>query len=223
MKLIVQLLLVLAVFSSTAQERDHSNLNNVYADLVDVFKSLNDQKLKEFCNQLIPNESTLEYMRNNTLCYRGIPCKMDEQGFDIKYIGDRFYPRLLEIRNELFHDELLDNLFHIDTTEYKWEALVFLLKKVRGYNKPVPKHQFTLSMERYYEAQSKADSLGVTLNELLLNGQEGKIVIVKGTETYMQLQSGDTRIEYLIGEMVLIDKKWSLFTSPNSSYEILSD
>ena len=56
--------------------------------MVEVFKTENDSILKEFSYKIAPNETTLDYMRQNNLCYRGIPCEMDmvlESGDKIIY------------------------------------------------------------------------------------------------------------------------------------------
>lgn len=220
MKSIKFIILLLFFYSCNAQEIDYFELKYVYSDLVDVFKSDDDQKLRDFCYKLATDEQTLEFMRNNSLCYRGIPCEMDEKGIDIKSIGDEFYPNLLRVRNRLKYEGLLDSLTHIDSTEYKWDIEIFINEKIDGYDKPVNQNHYSTSMEKYKEALLKADSLGLSIDEMLLNEKKGDVIIVKGTEMSMKLKSGNRIIEYPIGEMVLINNKWNLFTRPNVDYYV---
>lgn len=220
MKSIQLIVLLLFFYPCNAQELDYSKLKYVYSDLVDVFKCDDDQKLRNFCYKLATDEKTLEFMRNNSLCYRGIPCEMDKQGIDIKSIGDEFYPILLRVRNRLKHEGLLDSLTHIDSVEYKWDVEIFINEKINGYHKPVNQIHYSTSMVKYEEALLKADSLGLSIDEMLLNGKKGDVIIVKGTEMSMKLKSRNKIIEYPIGEMVLINNKWNLFTRPNVDYYV---
>jgi hypothetical protein len=50
---------------------------------------------------------------------------------------------------------------------------------------------------------------------------ETNIYEINGTEMNMVLQSENKIIYYPIGEMILIDNKWSLFTRPNVNYSII--
>ena len=43
-------------------------------------------------------------------------------------------------------------------------------------------------------------------------------VLIEGTETYLTMKSGNKQIFYLMGEMIKINGKWSLFTRPNVDY-----
>jgi hypothetical protein len=223
MKFILHITVSLLFYSCFAQEKDYSELKFIYSDLVDVFKSENDQKLKDFCYKLAIDGITLDYMKNNSLCYRGIPCKMNEENIEITDIVDKFYPSLVRVRNTLKHNGHLDNLTHADSTEYKWDIEIFINEKVDGYDKPVKQNHYSTSIERYTEAISKADSLGKSIDQILLNGKKGDVIIIKGTEMAMILKSGTKTIKYQIGEMVFINNKWSLFTKPNDDYYIIEE
>lgn len=43
-------------------------------------------------------------------------------------------------------------------------------------------------------------------------------VVIEGTETHVVFKAGNKKIFYLMGEMVKINGKWSLFTRPNTDY-----
>ena len=220
MKFIVHIIVLLLSSACFAQVKDYSELKFVYSDLVDALKSESDQKLKDFCSRLVTDETTLEFMRKNSLCYRGIPCKMEEQGMEMTEIVNKFYPSLLSLRNSLKQNGHLAKLKHIDSTEYKWDIEIFINEKVEGNDKPVRQDHYSTSMEKYSLALSKADSIGKPMEELILNGRKGDVIIIKGTEMSISLKSGNKMISYRIGEMVCINNKWSLFTQPNDYYNV---
>jgi len=169
----ILIIVTLLVFNNCkSQEEDYSELRFIYSEFVEALKSKDDGILIDFCYMLAPVESTFEFMRKNKLCYRGIPCKMDKDGIAITAIGDRIFSNLIRMRNELVDDGLLDDLVHIDSTNYKWETNI--------------------------------------INKIPINGTEMPVI----------LKSGNTIISYRIGEMILIDNKWSLFTLPKTSYSI---
>lgn len=208
MKQIIILFTLTTIFfanSCNSQESNHSELKYVYNDLVEVFKTENDSILKEFSYKIAPTEATLNYMRQNNLCYRGIPCEMDTKNIDITSIGDALYPNLLRVRNRLKNEGLLGNLKHIDSTKYKWDTEivnVFLNKKTKNQ----------ISESDYYRLKAQTQNI----DDLV----ETKTYEINGTEMDMVLESGNKIIYYPIGEMILIDNKWSLFTRPNIDYSV---
>lgn len=153
-------------------ETDYSELKYVYTDLAEVLKTKDDSLLMDFCYRLAPDETTLEYMRENNMCYRGIPCRMDRQGYKSDYIGEQFFRNLKRFRESLSYQNRLENLTHLDTTIYR----------------------------------SDLD---------LING-----IPISGTEAAAVFQSGDVLVYYDIGEMILINNKWSLFTRPASQGDV---
>jgi len=48
-------------------------------------------------------------------------------------------------------------------------------------------------------------------------------VVIEGTDTDLIMKSGNKQIFYIMGEMVKINGKWSLFTRPNVDYSIKSN
>lgn len=144
-------------------------------------------------------------MRENNLCYRGIPCEMDAKSMHITSIGDALYPNLLRVRNRLKNEGLIDNLKHVDSTKYRWDTeivQVFLLKKTQN----------PISESDYYRLKAQTQNI----EDLV----EAKTYEINGTEMDMVLESGNKIIYYPIGEMILINNKWSLFTKPNVDYYI---
>ena len=218
MKLILFLVTILIVTSCESQEQDNTKLKNVYSELIDVFKTKDNEKLKNFCYKLAANQTTLDYMMSNYLCYRAIPCEMDKHGIKIKDIGDKFYPNLLSVRNHLISEGLIENLTHLDSMNYKWDILVIVNYTVKGKSIPTSQNDFSFSLDKYNKLLLESDSLGRSFDDYILNGKEGNVFIIKGTEMPMYLKSGNKLIKYPMGEMVFINNKWSLFTKPNTSY-----
>ncbi|MNQ71160.1 hypothetical protein D3C85_858220 [compost metagenome] len=209
MKQIRVLFILTTIFfanSCNSQEYNHSELKYVYNDLVEVFKTKNDSVLKDFSYKIAPAEATLNYMRKNNLCYRGIPCEMDTKNIDINSIGDAFYPNLLKVRNRLMNDGLLENLKHIDSTQYKWDTKIIKIFINKKTKKPILESD-------YYRLKAQTQNI----DDLI----ETNIYEINGTEMNMVLQSENKIIYYPIGEMILIDNKWSLFTRPNVNYSII--
>lgn len=158
--------------SGCTQTPGYDDLGFVYRDMVTVFKTMDDEELKKLCVRLAPDEATLDYMRKHDLCYRGIPCEMDKQGIDAAEIGPQFERTLLRVRGRFANENLLEQLVHLDSTQYRSEIEV-------------------------------------------INGIE-----IRGTETNAYFKSGDFVISYLMGELLLINGKWSLFTRPNVDIHI---
>lgn len=46
---------------------------------------------------------------------------------------------------------------------------------------------------------------------------------IKGTEMEVKLKSGNKIISYPIGEMILINNKWNLFTKPSLYYHFIKE
>lgn len=219
-RLFIQCISILISSFSYGQVKDYSELKYVYSDLVEVFKSKNDSVLKEFCYRLAVDQHTADYMHNNHLCYRGVPCELDGQNLDLTFLGDKFYPNLLSIRNQLKQAGLLDNLVHLNSTLYRYDVVVIIQKKVAGLNKPVSQQDFSMSASKYEKLLAHLDSSGQTMNDFLLKGENGDVYVIHGTEEPIIMKSGNVTIEYSIGEMVLVNNKWSLFTKPNTSYTL---
>ena len=122
---------------SCSNSGDHSEIGNVYNDLVIALKAKDDAVLRSFCYKIVPDEATLNYMRTKDLCYRGIPCKMDEQNATIDVVVEQFFPALRRIRNSLIADGLLDDLSHINNTNYKWGTELVNGINIRGTEMPI--------------------------------------------------------------------------------------
>ncbi len=158
--------------SCSSQDQDYSELKYVYTDMANTLKTMDEDAVKQLCDRLAPDEKTLDFMRENDICYRGIPCQMDAQGYERTYIGEQYFPKLKRILSRLYSEGVLENLEHIDSTDYKWD------------------------------------------NEEI-NG-----ISIKGTETHARFKSGNKTISYLMGEMIYINGRWSLFTTPNVDLSI---
>lgn len=172
MKNLVLVIVLLVLSHFKPQEHDYSQLKNLYSDFVQALKSKDDAILKEFCHELTPGNTTLDFMRKNGLCYRGIPCELDEKGIPASAAANNIYPNILRFRDKLIRAGLINDLVHIDATEYESETM-------------------------------------------LING-----VSIKGTEDPILFRSGNKMISYPIGEMFLIDNRWTLFTKPGSGYSV---
>lgn len=200
------LFIFFGIINSCGQQKDHSELKFVYSDFVNVLKSKDDAALKEFTFRLVADQNTQKYMRENHLCYRGIPCIMDEKGMDISVLADKVYPNLIFFRNTLEHRGLLQDLMHIDETDYKYDTdsiKIYLLKK----------NGAQISENAYYSVKN-------SLNEKEKKTVEVKTYPIKGTDQPMQLKSKNNKISYSFGEMLSINNKWTLFTETGSDFSI---
>ena len=109
--ILISSLLLLFVGSRTqAQDDGYSDLHSLCKGMVDAFQTMDDEVLMEFCERLAVNPSTVEFMNENTLCYRGIPCDVDQPGKEVEIMADKFYQPLLRVRNDLASKGLLKGL-----------------------------------------------------------------------------------------------------------------
>lgn len=209
------------VGSCTAQQDPtFAELDDVFKAYVAAMKTNDDAALMAFCLALTPNEATTQYMDDHKLCYRGIPCEMAQHGVNRQYIADEFFNGLVRMRDGLRAAHLLDGLSHLDSTTYRWEYVVFINVKAPGTDYIVDQMSASLSMARYAELQAEAKAKDITFEDLLLDGKNGEVVTVRGTEDEMQLSSGEFRIKYGMGELVCVNQRWLLFTKPRPDYSV---
>jgi hypothetical protein len=168
------LLIVSLTILSCTKKQDYPGLNHLYSELVEVWKSNDDDALKDFCQRLSIDQATADFMLKNGLCYRSIPCEFEANDVEIAEIGNSYYRNLARVRDQLRSEGLLDSLVHIDSTRYRWEV--------------------------------------ETINN----------IEVKGTEDEIMMRSGTVVIGYHIGEMMEVNNKWSLFTTPSVDYYLSS-
>jgi hypothetical protein len=216
------LFVVLSVIVSacTAQEPAFAELDDVFNAYVAAMKSNDDAVLMEFCMALTPDDAMENYMDAHRLCYRGIPCQMAQEGVNRQYLAETFFDGLVRVRDRVRAANLLDGLVHVDSTTYRWEYVVFINVKAPGTDYIVDQMSSSLSMARYAALEAEATAQGITLEDLLLDGKNGEVVIVRGTEDEMQLSSGEFRIAYSMGELVCVNKRWLLFTKPRPDYSV---
>ena len=55
-----------------------AELGDVFSAYVAAMKTNDDAALMDFCLALTPDEATTQYMDARHLCYRGIPCQMNQ-------------------------------------------------------------------------------------------------------------------------------------------------
>jgi len=225
LKTFLLILLIPLLFVNPTAGQDSANvaLGELYTNLVEAFKSENDSILQDFCYKLMAEDITVEFMRENHLCYRGIPCKLDEKGMGLNALGEDVFPNLVRVRNRMMSDGLMNHLTHLDSSKYKWDVVIIINKTRPGSSIPISQNNFSLSQEKYDQAVFMADSSGQTLEELFLDGKEGNVHVILGTEMPMHLKSNQQLITYSIGEMVFIHNKWCLFTKPNVDYSVRED
>lgn len=205
-KIFLLILATLMINSYNSQEKKYSELKFVYSDLAEALKTKNDNVLKNFSYNIAPDQTTLEYMTKNNLCYRGIPCQLNSKNMDIKSIGDAFYPKFLEFRNRLDNDKLLENLEHVDSTIYKFDTDTITIYIDKKSKNPISKFEYTTLFMQHKNIDDYV---------------EVKKYEIKGTEKEVVLKSGNKIINYHIGEMLFINNKWNLFTKPSIDYELI--
>lgn len=97
------------------------NLNSVYDEIVRVFKTNDDAQLRQLCYGLAPDEATFDYMEKNGLQYPGLPSDKNERKLLNKQIGDKYFPALQRVRDDMRSDGLLAGLQHKPTGAYPTE------------------------------------------------------------------------------------------------------
>lgn len=208
--LIILLVFITSINSCKSQEKNFNELKEVYLELVEVYKSKNDNLLLKFCNNLVADETTLDFMRENGLCYRGVPCEMDKKNQNIDVVVNRYFDKLLSVRNRLNNANLLDGLKLVDSTEYKYdiETVPVFLNKQTG--KPIYENS-------YYKLLNLLKGTDKKIEDYI----EVKHIKIKGTEEPMIMKSENKLIYYSMGEMASLENnKWSLWTIPNTDYYI---
>ncbi|WP_312343039.1 hypothetical protein [Chryseobacterium binzhouense] len=208
--LFILLIFILTINYCKSQEKDFSELKDLYSELVEVFKSKNDNLLYQFCENLVADKLTLDFMRENGLCYKGVPCEMDKRNQDINVVVNKYFEKLLNVRKSLHNANLLDNLKIVDSVQYEHDietVSVFLNKKT---GKPM-----------YETSYYKLLDLLEGTDKKIENYIELKNIKIRGTEEPMILKSGNKLIYYSMGEMASLEnKKWSLWTIPDSDYYV---
>ncbi|GGG07532.1 hypothetical protein GCM10011344_05090 [Dokdonia pacifica] len=225
---IAKLCIILLIFNScTSQENDHSKLEDVYAELIEVWKTKNDKTLKDFCYKLIADETTQNYMEKNNLCYRGFPCEMKNKEVPLEEITENLfnaiYPSLKQVRNKLSHDGILENLTHVDTTNYDFASQVVVIINQKEADALINQYQKKLSINEYNEILAKSNSLQKPIEELLIKTDSNfEYESYKIRMTYgMLFKSNDKTYAYQIGEMTNINNKWYLFSTPREEYNLI--
>lgn len=117
----ITLLLFSNSLTFAQQKVKYSDLSIVYQDIVNVFKSKDDEKLKQLCYRLAPDQHTITFMRKHNLNYKGIPENMDKRNLPISAIGDLYYPKLKRVRDRFNIDNFLADLA-CDQKEFKTES-----------------------------------------------------------------------------------------------------
>lgn len=130
---------------------------------------------------------------------------MNQKGIDKSAIGDAFYSNLLRVRNSMIYEGLLENLEHVDSTDYKWETETIFVYIEKKSNKQI-------SESEYYYLKAHTPNI----DELV----DVKKYEINGTEMDAVFKSGDKIISYPIGEMILINNKWSMFTKAGVDYYV---
>ena len=218
------LMILLISFQTLGQKKvdDIAQLNAMNEAFVSALKAKKDTDLQKFCDRLVTRSRTLDYMKSNYLCYRNVPCKMENPEADRQQMIDRYYNRLLRLKNRLKEARLLSKLTYVNNSDFKHEVIVLVHFKPEGINRPTRQMDYSLPSEEFDKKVLLLKAEGKTLEETLLRGKPGKIYLVKGTEMPLQLKSKSTLIHYSIGELVCINGEWSLFTEPNVDYHILN-
>lgn len=215
--------------SCKSLEKDNSELKSVYSELIAVWKTKNDETLKEFCYKIIADEITKNYMEKNNLCYRGFPCEMKNKNASLNDITENLfkaiYPSFKKVRNKLTQDGILEKLTHVDTTNYDFASkmIIIINQKEKGTDRLISQYDKKLKINEYNKILAQSDSLQKPIEELLIktdNNFEYEIFDIRMTFG-MLFKSNDKTYAYQIGEMVKINNKWCLFSRPREKYNII--
>ncbi|MEN8897934.1 MAG: hypothetical protein ABF251_04380, partial [Nonlabens sp.] len=122
MRNLIAILLIITAHSNANGQVNHLTLENLYTDFVKSIKTDNDEELRSFCTRVVMDKETLNFMRQQNMCYKGVPCKLDQQGETMEYVVDMYYKKLLRVKNRLTNENLLKNLELGKNIDYRFDT-----------------------------------------------------------------------------------------------------
>lgn len=221
MKKIIPILFIIALNSNVSGQTDHLTLEDLYTDLVQSIKTDNDEDLRNFCSRVVMDKETLDFMRKQNMCYKGVPCKLDQRGETMEYVVDIYYKKLLRIKNNLKYENLLEDLELAENVDYRFdtELIPAVINKKTNETRIISYGE----VARFKKILKASDSLSKKdpkfKDKNLNDYMELTDVTIRGTDQGIQLKSGKVNIHYSIGEVASVyGKKWSVVTIPKDSY-----
>lgn len=110
----LSMVLAVAIFMSCGEGKSegYENLDVLYKDFVVNLKS-SEKNLKEYCMKITPDKGTVAFMKKNKFSYRGIPEELEKQKLDVSIIGEKYYERVLNFKEDLKAENRLETLQYI--------------------------------------------------------------------------------------------------------------
>ena len=215
-------LLFLALASSNAySQKSHLTLKDLYTDLVQSLKTDDDADLLAFCTRVVMDDETLNFMREQDMCYKGVPCRLDQRGMTMDYVVDIYYQKLLSVKRGLEGENLLKDLKLVDNLEYKYDTEpIPAVRNIKTNKTRIVSFNEYNTLEKALKASDSLSTVDPKFKDQNLTDYLELIyVTIRGTEQEIQLESGNVKIFYRIGEIASVyGKKWSVVTIPGSSY-----
>lgn len=122
--------ILLATLDSQAQKNPgngYENLDSLYSGFVHYLKAGGDE-LKNYCFRITPDPSTVAYMEQNNVSYRGIPEQLKKQNINVSLIGEKYYESMNRFRERLIRNNQLDNLIYLGRENQGEELFIEKLK-----------------------------------------------------------------------------------------------
>lgn len=218
------LLFLTIPYLSAISQTEHLTIKDLYTDLVNSLRTEDDADLLAFCNRVVMDEETLNFMREQNMCHKGVPCRLDERGESIDYVANKYYQELLYIKRSLEYEGLLEDLELAENQDFKFETE--RIPAVLDFRKNKTRIISYRQLNVLQKALKKSDSLSTAdpkLKDKNLNDYLKIVdVSIRGTDQAFELKSGKVQVFYSMGEVASVfEKKWSLVTIPNSSISIV--
>ncbi|WP_438969176.1 hypothetical protein [Nonlabens sp.] len=221
MRNLIAILLIITAHSNANGQVNHLTLENLYTDFVKSIKADNDEELRSFCTRVVMDKETLNFMRQQNMCYKGVPCKLDQQGETMEYVVDMYYKKLLRVKNRLTNENLLKNLELGKNIDYRFDTeLIPAVKNKKTNETKIISYGEVVRFQKILKASDSLSKNDATFKGKNLNDYMELInVTIRGTDQGIALKSGKVEIHYSIGEVASVyGKKWSVVTIPKDSY-----
>lgn len=106
-------LLIIILFISCNSQKEYSDLDELYSDFFRNLKDSNTENLKNYCHRIVPDQETINYLKNNGLPYRETAEQIQKRKSEPSYLGDRYYGAVLEFKGRLIRKNQLSKLKYL--------------------------------------------------------------------------------------------------------------
>lgn len=156
-RILAALVLIILFTNCSKKSKGYSDLDKLYSDFVVSLKG-SDDKLKQYCEDICPDNGTVSYMKKHNFNYRGIPDELEKRKLEVSFISDKYYKEVESFREDLKASGKLNDLTYIGREEPGEE----LFDKELGI----------YATETFILLKSKNDTISCKLGEMFrINGK----------------------------------------------------